>query len=380
MQFRSKALALILGSTLFSSAFAVEVINKAWGLYPPFGVDAPKAWSAMKKNCSKSGIVVAVIDTGIDMNHPALRDSLWTNPKEGAGKDGVDDDGNGYVDDLHGFDFAKNTGRLSDSHGHGTHIAGIISGNGNGPDGFKGVCPGVKIMALRYYNENGSGADNLRNTVRAIEYAVKMGANIINYSGGGAQASEPERKALEAAEAKGILVVAAAGNERSDADRNLYFPAAYGLSNIISVTAIDNRGQILPSSNWGVSKVHVAAPGQSILSTLPNGSFGFMSGTSQATAFVSGVAAMLLSENPSLKPMQLRSMIEASGQKYPQLYGKTKTGAKVNAFYAVEMLHTGRMPTTEAKVAKVASLEDSRVPQSKGHPKKARKRHIPQRL
>ena len=316
----------------------------------------------MRAECSKSEVVVAVIDTGIDMNHPALRNSLWTNKKELNGKEGVDNDGNGFVNDVHGWDFVRNTGKLIDAHGHGTHIAGIISGNTpTGGDDFRGVCPGVKIMALRYYDPNGSGEDNLKNTVRAIEYAVDNGATLINYSGGGAEYSGAEFAALKRAEKKGILVVAAAGNERSDADRNLYFPSAYNLTNIISVTAIDDKGQVLPSSNYGVKKVHVAAPGQSILSSLPNGGYGFMSGTSQATAFVSGIAALLFTENGKFSVDRVKSIVENSAQKYPQLAGKTKTGAKVSAYNAVQMARGRRVISstpTSVKPASTSSPKD----------------------
>lgn len=324
---------------------AESFLKKSWGLNSPFGVDAPKAWTKMNRDCSKSGIVVAVVDTGLDPNHPALKGSLWTNEKEASGKPGVDNDGDGLVGDVHGWDFARNSPILVDNHGHGTHIAGIISGNetpGALGSGLKGVCPGVKIMPLRYYDEKASGAENLRNTVKALEYAVAHGANVINYSGGGAEFSKPEYEALKKAQDKGILVVAAAGNERSDADKNLYFPAAYNLDNIISVTAIDSAGQVLPSSNWGVQKVHVAAPGQSILSSLPSGGYGFMTGTSQATAFVSGIAALVLTENSKLNYRQVKDIIEKTAYRQPSLVGKTKMGARVNALAAVMKAHEVR--------------------------------------
>lgn len=321
------------------AAQAQTLFQRSWGLQAKSGIDAPKAWSQMKRDCDHSGVVVAVIDTGIDMNHPALKNILWTNPAEARGKARQDDDNDGFVDDLHGWDFATNSGRLVDHHGHGTHIAGIIAGRESNPGGFKGVCPGVRIMALRYYDEKANGADNLRNTVKAINYAVDHGADIINYSGGGADFAAAEYQALKRAEQKGILVVAAAGNERSDADEKPYYPAAYKLSNIISVTAIDERGQILSSANWGLTRVHVAAPGSSILSSLPNGGYGFMSGTSQATAFVSGVAALLLSENRSLGFRQIRTLIEESSMRYPNLVAKIKTGGRVNAAAALIRLN-----------------------------------------
>lgn len=317
------------------SAFAGQASQSSWGHQSQYGVDAVKAWSIVKNKCADSGVVVAVIDTGIDANHPDLKGSLWVNKKELNGKAGIDDDGNGFIDDVNGWDFVTHGGKLVDTHGHGTHIAGIIGAKASSESGYSGVCPGVQIMSLRYYDAKASGVQNLKNTVSAIEYAVNNGANIINYSGGGAEFSRAEMLALKKAEEKGILVVAAAGNERSNADVNLYFPAAYDLTNMLSITAINQAGQVLPSSNWGVQKVQLAAPGNSILSTLPGGSYGFMTGTSQATAFVSGIAAMMLSVKKDLSVAQLKLKLTESAIRYKQLVGKTQFGAEANALAAV---------------------------------------------
>lgn len=347
-----KSLAVVVGLFSFSSGVQAlqpyfsssTLMTKAWGMQGPIGIDASAAWTQINGgNCSGSSALVAVVDTGIDMSHPDLKDSLWVNAKEFKGKPGVDDDNNGFVDDVHGWDFVTRSGKLVDYHGHGTHIAGIISATGKNANGFKGVCPRVKIMALRYYDEKASGVDNLRNTVAAIEYAVANGANILNYSGGGAEFSRQEFAALQKAEAKGILIVAAAGNEHANADQQLYFPAAYDLNNILSVTAIDPKGQILSSSNWGVKKVHVAAPGQGILSTLPGGNYGMMTGTSQATAFVSGIAALLKSKNKSLSVARLKEIIQNSAFKRPNLLGKVQTGASVNADAALRYLKNPKL-------------------------------------
>lgn len=306
----------------------------SWALQ---SIAARSAWDGMKTRCGVNAPVVAVIDTGVDFSHPALQASAWTNLKELRGKPNVDDDRNGFVDDIHGFDFASNSGKIVDNHGHGTHIAGIITAKST-ESGSSGVCPGVKIMSLRYYDPNASGSDNLKNTIRAIHYAVDSGVDIINYSGGGAEFSREEFNALKRAQSKGILVVAAAGNERSNADAQLYFPSAYALQNIVSVTAINQEGQLLSSSNWGTERVHMAAPGQSIVSTLPRGGFGAMTGTSQATAFVTGVAAMLLTENPKLKFSQLKTLLETSVERSAKLLGKTKTAGVVNAKNALANL------------------------------------------
>jgi subtilisin family serine protease len=206
-----------------------------------------------------------------------------------------DSDGDGFVDDVIGWDFVNEVPLPMDNHGHATHISGIISAKPNATTGLSGVCPGVRIMPLKYYDNASLGYNNLQNTVRAIYYAVKMGAQIINYSGGGAEPSTSEKAAIEYARQRGVLFVAAAGNDGHNNDIFPYYPASYGLDNIISVASVDKQNQLLPSSNYG-KNVQVAAPGLGILSTLPHKKTGTMSGTSQATAFVTGAAALLMSQ------------------------------------------------------------------------------------
>ena len=310
-------------------------LSQAWGLNM---TDAQKAWRVSK---GSKDIRVAVIDTGVDVNHPDLTNNLWVNPGETGldknGKDkasnGVDDDGNGFVDDVHGWNFVNNTNDLKDTHGHGTHIAGIIGAEGGNGVGISGVAPKVSLMILKYYDPSSRSSDNLSNTVKAIEYAVKMNAHIINYSGGGLSPSPAEKQAIEMAMKKGILVVAAAGNERSNSDVKKYYPADYGLSNIVSVTAIDKEREVLPSSNWGVSTVHIAAPGNNILSTLPNGEYGMMTGTSQATAFVSGVAALIMANNSEMrKADRIIKYLTQTGDTDTNLIGKTMYMRRLTSF------------------------------------------------
>jgi subtilisin family serine protease len=249
-------------------------------------------------------VIVAVIDTGIDYLHPALATSLWKNPGESGldakGKDkgtnGIDDDGNGFVDDVIGWDFVHDVPLPYDTHGHGTHISGIIAAT-TGSEHGSGVCPNASIMALKYYDSSGAGYNNLSNTVRAIEYATKMGAHIINYSGGGSDPAASERNAVEAANKQGILFVAAAGNDGHNVEIAPYYPGSYPFENILMVASINSKRELLPSTNFG-KLVPLAAPGLLVLSTLPEGKYGTMSGTSQATALTSGAAAFLLSQNP----------------------------------------------------------------------------------
>ncbi len=291
-----------------------SAMPREWGLAAIGFFDVFSAQPKQSVTCSKE-VVVAVVDTGIDYTHPQLRDNLWVNKgetgpwaptKELADRgyawncrdkscNGIDDDGNGYVDDVVGWDFVHDVPLPFDTHGHGTHIAGIIGGATENAAGASGVCPGVSLMGLKYYDNGGAGYNNLANTVRAIEYAVANGAQIINYSGGGADPAASERVAVAQAQKHGVLFIAAAGNDGRNNDRRPYYPASYPLDNIIGVASVNKYDRLLPSSNFGKT-VHVAAPGLMILSTLPGGKFGTMSGTSQATAFVTGAAAMLASQ------------------------------------------------------------------------------------
>lgn len=315
-------------------------IRKNWGI---MNTQANKAWDI---TLGSHDIIVAVIDTGIDVNHPDLKSNIWVNAGEsgldGNGHDkshnGIDDDHNGFIDDANGWDFVNESPVLKDNHGHGTHIAGIVGANG-GPsgDGLFGVAPKVKIMALKYFDPQSRGGDNLKNTIRAIHYAIKNGARIINYSGGGLEPNDDEFKAIKEARDKGILFVAAAGNERSNSDLNHYYPANYSLDNIISVTAVNTETQILKTSNFGASSVNIAAPGEDIKSTLPESKHGKMTGTSQATAFVTGVAALVMANNKDFNYAQVKNQITKTADEYASLRNKTSNSGKLNSYNALAM-------------------------------------------
>jgi subtilisin family serine protease len=313
-------------------------ISSGWGLKT---TDAGRAWRISQ---GSRDIVVAVIDTGADIHHPDLMKNLWVNKGEiGTDKNGhdkatngIDDDGNGFVDDIHGWSFVANSNDVKDDHGHGTHISGIIGAEGGNGIGISGVSPKVSLMILKYYDAKGSEANNLLNTVKAIDYAVKMGANIINYSGGGVAPSSEERAAIVRAGEKGILFVAAAGNERSNSDVRKYYPADYGLPNILSVTAIDRFNSVLPSSNFGEQTVDIAAPGNDIISTLPDGQYGYMTGTSQATAFATGVAALVMANNPQKrKADEIIKYLTRTGDNDEKLAGKTRYRKRLNSYKAL---------------------------------------------
>ncbi|MEZ0391154.1 MAG: S8 family peptidase [Pseudobdellovibrionaceae bacterium] len=309
-------------------------IHQAWGLKKS---DAARAWEVSQ---GSRNVIVAVIDTGIDKNHEDLSGNLWRNPGESGLDDmgrnkasnGKDDDGNGFVDDVSGWNFVANNSDLTDNHGHGTHIAGIIGAEAGNGKGIAGIAPQVSLMVLKYYDPKVPGTDNLKNTVNAIKYAVKMKAQIINYSGGGTEFSKDEYEAIEEARKQGVLFVAAAGNERSNSDKNKYYPADYGLSNIISVTAIDPSTEVLSSSNYGVETVDIAAPGQNILSTLPNNAYGYMTGTSQATAFATGAAVLAMAHKGLTLGEDVKKFILRTGDANQSLLAKCRTSKQLNLF------------------------------------------------
>lgn len=288
----------------------------SWGINPDnqASINLSGAWFKFKK---KKEIVVAVVDTGIDPIHPFLEKNIFVS--------------NGKVDPNNfGVDFSKDRKLKStpiDQHGHGTHVSGII----------KSIFPDVKILALKYYNPNASGLDNLNSTVEALKFAVDSNVDVINYSGGGPEAAADELRVLKEAERKGILVIAAAGNEESNIDdkKKAYFPASYGLKNIITVTAHDEDLKILSSSNYGRSSVDIFAPGYRIKSSLQNGRAGYLTGTSQATAFVTGVVALIKSQYPNLSTEKIKEIIKASAKKESTMEGKCVTGGRLDASSAL---------------------------------------------
>ena len=309
-----------------------------------------------------SSVVVAVIDTGVDYNHVDLAANIWTNPGEIAGN-GIDDDGNGFVDDVHGYDFANNDGNPMDDNGHGTHVAGTIAAVGNNSLGVTGVAWSTSIMPLKFLSANGSGY--LSDAVEAINYATMMrtryGVNVRvdNNSWGGGGFSSAMQSAIQAANDAGILFVAAAGNSGTNNDASPQYPANYDSPNVISVAATDQNGQLASFSNYGATTVDLAAPGVSIYSTTPNNTYSTYSGTSMATPHVSAVAALAWALNPDATVAEVRKRHPRRRRPGVARSAASWSAAEVlNAYNTLQLIAAGASsdkPTLESVDASVSS-------------------------
>ncbi|MGZ3788825.1 MAG: S8 family serine peptidase [Bacteriovorax sp.] len=292
-------------------------------------INVLRAWSITK---GSRDVKIAVIDTGVDYTHPELKDQIDVNLAELNGKPGVDDDGNGFVDDVYGYNFSAKTADPQDGHGHGTHCAGVIGAAHNGV-GVAGVMANVKIVPIKFLSDEGSG--ETIDAISAIDYGIKRGVQVMSNSWGGGEKEQSLEDAIKAAEAAGITFVAAAGNESADNDTTDSFPANYDVSNVISVGSFTSSGSKSSFSNYGVKSVHVTAPGSNILSTYKNGTYTTMSGTSMATPHVAGIVGLLLSQEPNLTPMQIRERLVNTSVKTSKLQSASQSGGRVDAFRAL---------------------------------------------
>jgi subtilisin family serine protease len=302
-------------------------------------IDAPEAWDLTTGN---AGVTVAVIDSGVDTTHPDLAPNIWSNPGErGGGKEtnGVDDDGDGLIDDVHGWDWVASDANPADPNGHGTHVAGTIGARGNDGLGVSGVAWNTGLMALRVLDASGNGL--LSDVIAAYGYAAAHGAAVVNASFGGAGFSQAEYDAIHAA--PGTLFVAAAGNDATNNDADADYPCAYDLPNLICVAATDQQDALASFSNYGAATVDLAAPGTRIASDQPGSSFAYMSGTSMATPQVTGSAALVFAHRPGASVGLVRQAILGGADPDPALTGKTVTGARLNARAALDVID-GRMP------------------------------------
>jgi Subtilase family/PA14 domain len=341
-------------------------------------IDAPEAWALQKR---KKEITVAVIDTGVDYTHPALQSKMWINSKETL--NGVDDDANGYIDDIYGYDFGAEDSNPIDNAGHGTHVAGIIAANGTDASGsIVGVSPNAKIMALKVATGN---VRLISNAVRAVEYAVAEGARVINASWGmldnfwvRAGASIGEKiplvgsffgisslgsltDAIRYANNAQVLFVATAGNDDESLDDTNRFPAGLDLPNVITVTSTDRKDD--QTDNYSKTLVDLGAPGRDIYSTLPGGGYGLKSGTSMAAPHVAGAAAVLLGENDSLTAAVLRQILMSSGDPIASLTDKTVSGKRLNLTNALNAtpLQNPGVRVTINQVTQVDNLDSDPV-------------------
>ena len=305
-----------------------------WGLSQQnnIDIDAPEAWDI---STGSSTTLVAVIDSGVDYNHPDLSPNIWTNPYEANGAPGVDDDGNGYIDDLHGINAITNSGDPMDDHGHGTHCSGTIGGVGNNGVGVTGVNWSVRIIGAKFLSASGSGY--LFDAVKAINYVTDLkrrGFNIVlsNNSWGGGGYSQALYDAIQQARGAGILFVAAAGNSAQNTDVSSAYPAGYPISNVISVAAVDSSGNLASFSNYGAYSVDIAAPGVQILSTLPGNQYRYMSGTSMAAPHVSGALALLASTWSNLSADGLKELLLRNAVPLASLKDRVATGGMLNVY------------------------------------------------
>lgn len=295
-------------------------------------IKATEAWALTSSlEAHNDRPIVAVIDTGVDYTHSVFvnSDAIWTNSGE-IPDNGIDDDGNGYVDDIRGWNFAAKTNNPIDDDrtGHGTHVAGIILGTTQSLSSTEKSK--IRIMPLKFLSNDGGGSTS--DAVSAIYYAVRNGASVINNSWGGSNYSQALHDALAYAYAQRVVIVAAAGNYSRDNDTTPIYPANYPVPSLISVAASYDWDQIASFSNYGKTTVHIASPGVSIYSTVKNGSFNYMSGTSMAAPLISGLAAMILREAPSLSGYQVKQLIVASSDGYTSLAKFTTSGSRVNMY------------------------------------------------
>tara|TARA_B100001057_G_scaffold220615_1_gene220994 strand:- start:2917 stop:12516 length:9600 start_codon:yes stop_codon:yes gene_type:complete len=312
--------------------------NKLWGMHntgqtggtDDKDIDGPEAWD---KTTGSKNVLGAIIDTGVDRNHEDLKANMWTNPGEIPGN-GKDDDGNGFIDDVHGWDFVNNDNNPHDDHSHGTHCAGSIGGVGNNGKGVVGVAWNVSMVGIKFLS--GSGGGSTSDAIKSVAYATKIGVDFTSNSWGGGGSSASLKQAIEEAGKKGVGFIAAAGNHAGNNDSRPSYPASYDLDNVIAVGSHDHRGNKASSSCYGKKSVDLFAPGVSIYSTVPGNRYASYSGTSMATPHVAGAYALVQSLNPDWTCKQIKEALMNSTDAEAGLKERCVTGGRLNVFKALQ--------------------------------------------
>lgn len=312
----------------YTQSYASVQVTEAWAIAKPY-------------NDSTAKTVVAVIDTGLDLTHGVFADSnsIWTNTSELNGTPGIDDDGNGYVDDIHGWNFVSRSGNMYDDGDHGTHVAGIVLGVGQDILSYPVRESRITIMPLKFLAGDGSGTTS--DAVAAIDYAMRNGARVINNSWGGPSYSRALHEAYTNAYNQNVLIISAAGNSGQNISTTPMYPAALDTPNNLTVAATSDSDSKASFSNYSTALVQVAAPGVGIVSTVPGGCsspgcYQMMSGTSMAAPFVAGLAALVIREAPQLSAYQIKNIITAQVDTVSVLQTRVQTSGRVNALKAVQ--------------------------------------------
>ncbi|WP_421877886.1 cadherin domain-containing protein [Pacificispira sp.] len=330
------------------SADAVTPNDPSYGsLYGLRYISAPDAWEIRS---DASSVVIGVIDTGIDVDHPDLVNNLWVNEGEIWG-DGIDNDGNGYIDDYNGYDFFNDRGigpgSNSDGHGHGTHVAGTIAAEGNNGIGVSGVAWNASLMAVKIFSD--AGTTNTAAIIAGIQYATMMGAQVTNNSWGGGAYNTSILSAIEAAQAADSIFVAAAGNDDGvNNDVSPHYPSSYNLDNIVAVASTDSFDRLSSFSNYGATTVDLGAPGTGIYSTYKNSTYATLNGTSMATPHVTGAIALMKAENPSLSYSEIIDALLNSVDSISSMTGTTASGGRLNLEAALLAVQDGEGPIVTA--------------------------------
>ncbi|HEX8160235.1 MAG TPA: S8 family peptidase [Solirubrobacteraceae bacterium] len=322
------------------------MFDQQWALRVPDAVGASEAWT----QSFGDGVVVAVLDSGVQLDHPDLEANLWTNPGEIPGNN-VDDDANGVIDDVHGANIVSGGGNVDDDEGHGTHVAGIVAARAGNGIGVVGVAPKARIMAVKVLDANRAG--NASQLAQGIRYAVGEGARILNVSLNGDATNDELDSALRYAGQQGATIVASAGNNGRDLDARPSFPASSNDPAVVSVTASDQTGDLLGFANRGLNSVDIAAPGAEILSTATGSGYEFRAGTSMAAPYVAGTLALLAAARGDMSQADLRGALLSSARRLKGLAGLIATG-QLNAGAAMHAVLPGRLWHT-APVAAAAS-------------------------